>query len=284
MPLLWALVFQAMPRSEAWAEALLLAGPWVLVPLGLESARRHEGLRLAAAAALTAALALDAGLFAASLCLPWLAWTMREACQAGKQAMREPESLCAAAAWIFLVVGAAWALADRAGWRPLGFDPVLVRLTAIHFHHAGFSAPLLAAWAAGRVPGLGGRITCALMIAGVPLTALGITATRLDAWPGWETISATVMVAAGLGTAWLCARVARREPHRVARTCLAVASFSLTLGSLLALSYAWRFFRIPLLPDIPSMRAWHGSLNAIGFGLTGLVGRAWSKVDVPTGR
>jgi hypothetical protein len=187
---------------------------------------------------------------------------------------------CAASAWVFLVVGAAWALADRAGLRPLGFDPVIVRLTAIHFHHAGFTAPLIAAWvaagSAGGVLGFTGRVVCTLMIAGVPLTALGITASRLGWAPWWETGTATVMVAAALGTAALCARRVVREADRVTQGLLVVASFALTVGSVLALSYAWRFTRVALVPDIPSMRALHGSANALGFGMLGMIARARS--------
>ena len=103
VPLVWALVFQAAPRSEAWAEALLLCGPWVLVPLGLAGERRHEAPRLVAAAGLTLALCLNTGLVAAALVLPWLVWTLREAWQAGRRTSRHPVALCGAAAWAFLV-------------------------------------------------------------------------------------------------------------------------------------------------------------------------------------
>lgn len=278
VPAFWAIALHATPRSEAWAEALLLMGPWLLVPLGLPESRRHRPARLLAAGTLTLALALPHGVPAAVLSLPWLVWTLREAAYAVAERPRGAVAWCGASAWLFLGVGAAWALADRAGLRPLGFDPVIVRLTAIHFHHAGFTAPLIAAWVAAGTAGHGsgpaGKIVCALMIAGVPLTALGITASRLDWAPGWETGTATVMVLAALGTAALCSRRGVRETDGVSRTLLIAASVALTLGSVLALSYAWRFTRVPLVPDIPSMRALHGSANALGFGLLGMIARA----------
>jgi hypothetical protein len=277
VPLIWVFWFHAAPRSEAWAEALLLLGPWVLVPLGLAEARRHDPSRLLSATALTLGLAMPRCPLAAALSLPWIFWTIREAVSTLTPRPRGTIAWCAASAWLFLVVGAMWTTADRAGWQPFGFDPVIVRLTAIHFHHAGFSAPLLAAWTAQNLPGHGSRITCKLMMAGVPLTALGITASRLGWWPGWETGSATVMVAAGLATAGQCGRLSFRETDLLTRLCLMVAAVALTLGSVLALSYAWRFARVPLVPDIPSMRALHGSANAIGFGLLGLVARARSQ-------
>ena len=64
--------------------------------------------------------------------------------------------------------------AARAGLRPLGFPDVIVLMTAVDFHYAGF-ALLVLAGARRRVrgPAAGGR--CLGAVAGVPLVAAGIT-------------------------------------------------------------------------------------------------------------
>ncbi len=58
------------------------------------------------------------------------------------------------------------------------------------------------------------------------------------------------------------------------RTLFFVAGASLFFGMLLAEIYALRVFALPLpWLDIPWMRALHGTANALGFGLCGVL--AW---------
>src|ERR1700689_2369591 len=46
--------------------------------------------------------------------------------------------------FLYLPVGCAWLVASRLGLSPMGFQEPIVLLTAVHFHFAGFAAPLLA--------------------------------------------------------------------------------------------------------------------------------------------
>ena len=44
---------------------------------------------------------------------------------------------------MMLPVGGAWMAADWLAIQPMGFDSLIVRLTAAHFHFAGFVLPLV---------------------------------------------------------------------------------------------------------------------------------------------
>jgi hypothetical protein len=57
---------------------------------------------------------------------------------------------------LYLPIGGAWLVASRLGIQPLGFGDTIVLLTAVHFHFAGFAAPVLAGLA-GRTVAAGTR-------------------------------------------------------------------------------------------------------------------------------
>lgn len=298
--ILWAFALIALhpsPFEVAWAKALLLLGPLVLVPLGLFLVHLDEKDRIAvrlrrivdvvqfpAALLFGVAYLLPQGLPAAGLALPWLVttglialfglWRLRR----GSRSLSE---VCVDAGLIYLAIGGAWAVSDRLGFRPLDFDPVIVLLTAIHFHYAGFALPLVTGLAARRLDGGTARLAAAGVIAGVPLVAIGITSTQLKAGPLIESLAAWVLAAAGILTASLHLRLAF-APGRPAVRCLwTVAAVSLAGSMVLAAMYGSRFYIALSWLDIPWMRAFHGTANALGFGLAGLL--AWvmaKKFDV----
>jgi YndJ-like protein len=174
---------------------------------------------------------------------------------------------------IYLAIGGAWAVSDRLGFRPLDFDPVIVLLTAIHFHYAGFALPLVTGLAARRLDGGTARLAAAGVIAGVPLVAIGITSTQLKAGPLIESLAAWVLAAAGILTASLHLRLAFAPGRPLVRCLWAVAAVSLAGSMVLAAMYGSRFYIALSWLDIPWMRAFHGTANALGFGLAGLL--AW---------
>ena len=55
-----------------------------------------------------------------------------------------PEAMLLLAGLVYLAVGGVWTVIARAGLRPLGFPDLIVLLTAVHFHYAGFALPVLA--------------------------------------------------------------------------------------------------------------------------------------------
>lgn len=275
MWLLWTLAV----RPE-WTAVLLLLSPFVLVPLGLGLAAQPEVgpqapvLRRLAALAPVAAIggALSfvprPGLLAALISIPWLVFTAAIAL-VGVGRVMSRRTLAAPgigtdAGLMFIVVGGVWLTISRGGLNPLGFHDVIVQLTAVHFHYAGFALPIVAGFTASRL-GRSALVSVAVIV-GVPLTAAGITA---GGWLEW--VGATVMALAGVGTATLLL-LCGRHSRGTARWLITTAGISLMGGMGLALGWAWsvRFgWNFLRLDD---MAATHGSLNALGFGLLGLIG------------
>ncbi len=278
------------PVDTVWAKLLLLLAPLVLVPLGLRSVCLQSAtvasdrlrlvfvvLKLSAAIILGVAFVLPQGLLAAALALPWLTTTGLMALSGLARAWRHrrgPMSeLCVDAGLIYAFVGGFWALLDRLGMRPLDFESVIVLLTAIHFHYAGFALPVLTGLALRQVEGRFARLAGAGVIVAVPLVAVGITATKLTLGPLPECAAAMVLSGAGVLTACVYFRLAaRRACPAVTRVLWAVAAVALAGSMALATLYGLRFYLTIGWLDIPWMRAVHGTANALGFGLAGLVG------------
>jgi YndJ-like protein len=283
------------PRDVLWAKGLLLLAALVLVPLVLRllasriAPAEGEGLwffvgliQLPAAIALTVAFALPQGVVACGLSLPWLVTMGLLALIGLRRLVRHRggplSEICLAAGMVYGVVGSGWAVLDRAGVRPLGFEPVIVLLTAIHFHYAGLLLPALTGFAAREIEGRAAATACVGVIVGVPLVAVGITATQVDLGVWLECSAAWLTSAAGLMTAALYVGLAGQPRWpRAVRGLWCVAASALTLGMVLAALYAARFLvPLPWL-DIPWMRAVHGTANAMGFTLAALVG--WCLAD-----
>ena len=276
----------------AWAHALLLFAALVLVPLLLVVAedasateRSKKSLRLAARIQFPAALLLIVsfrlapGIWAVLWAVPWAAVLLTIAAAGGLRVIqRERHSLprmCGDAGLIFAAVGAAWLVADRGGIRPLGFSDIIVTLTAVHFHYAGLILPVLAGKALEQLgaPRVAGAIALGV-IAGVPAVAIGITASQLQASLTLELVAALLMAVSGMAVAVVHVWLALQDRWPVIVQCLwMVAGCSLFAGMLLAALYGVRsvFAPWPWL-DIPWMRALHGTINALGFGLCGTLG------------
>ncbi|MEE8300999.1 MAG: YndJ family transporter, partial [Candidatus Tectomicrobia bacterium] len=122
-----------------------------------------------------------------------------------------------------------------------------------------------------------GRIAClaaAGAIGGVPLVAIGITATQLGYGPLLECLAAWGMASAGLLSAGLHFQLAYRGAHPArARGLWAIAAIGLSVGMIYAVLYGSRAYLPLAWVTLPWMRAVHGSANALGFGLAATV--AW---------
>lgn len=287
------------PFETGWAQALLVLAPLVLVPLILWLTQPYPAEpRLAvllwraavasllpAALALAAAYALPRGSTAALFAVPWLVVAgILAGCGSirGYHHWRRERSgslpdLAIDAGLVYLAVGGVWALLDRWGARPLGFEPVIVLLTAIHFHYAGLCLPVLTGLAGRVVGGRTAGAAAAGVIAGVPMVAAGITLAQLGLGTALEALAAWITAVAGLLTASLYLRLASRPgAPAVARALWALAGVALGASMVLAGLYGTRAaFPVAGL-DIPRMRALHGSANALGFALAGVLG--WVSV------
>lgn len=283
------------PFDAVWARALLLLAPLVAVPLilGLTPPPGGAGrwaalpwraavvLQLPAASWLAAAQARPQGGAAALLAVPWLAVTGLVALHGLTRLLGRRyrdggtplSGLAIDAGLVYVAVGGGWALLDRWGARPLGFEPVIVLLTAIHFHYAGLCLPVLTGLAGRAIAGRTAAAAAAGVIVGVPLVAAGITATQLGLGPTLEAGAAWLTAVAGLLTAGLHLRLAIRPgAPPAARALWALAGAALVGGMVLAGLYGSRsLLPVPGL-DILWMRALHGSANTLGFALAGVLG------------
>jgi hypothetical protein len=272
------LVLGAWPGGPRGPSLLLLLAVLVLVPLTRACTVRGRD-RVAIAWAPAAALAVFAvlwptGVWAAVLALGWLAWASVAALEALWRIWRRPIRLVPATvvdiAWVYLPVGCAWLVSSRFGFRPMGFSSVIVLLTAVHFHHAGFTAPVICGLVGDLLPTKGRRpwmAAASLVVAGPPLVAVGITAS-----PVVEVMSAALL-AGGLGLLALLVLglVASQSRPRWAGALLAVAVLANMTAMGLAVAYALGEYTGQGWLDIGQMVSTHGWLNAAGFGLLGLV-------------
>ena len=182
-------------------------------------------------------------------------------------------------------MGGTWTVIARAGLRPLGFPDLIVLLTAVHFHYAGFALLVLAGLVARALGGPTARAACLGVMAGVPLVAVGITDAQLV--PGilpprlLELIASLIMAASSIVVSVLQLRLAARA-GMVALTLalMAVSGLSLLVPMALAGLYALGSFEGTTRIDIVAMLRYHGAVNALCFAVPGIL--SWHLV--PDGR
>jgi len=145
---------------------ILLLAVLVIVPLGLSAAaadqneRNSLSYRLAAfaqpfgAVAVVASFFLKQGTGAALLASAWLVVagliSIHGLSRLLSHRARTLAEISVSAGLVYLAVGSGWLIMSRLGLQPLGFGDTIVLLTAVHFHYAGFAAPILSGLA-GRV-------------------------------------------------------------------------------------------------------------------------------------
>jgi hypothetical protein len=187
----------------------------------------------------------------------------------------QPVRLAPAAAIAFMAFGAVWLVLSRAGIAPLGLSPIVVELTAVHFHFTGFAATLMAALALSslkREQSSSRQVALAaslLMITGSPVVAAGwATPFRVLQVAGAILVAAGVMATSAI-LFFRCRGLVESMPARILLRASALAPL---VPMVLAVEYsAGHVFGFPTL-DIHAMALVHGDLNALGFSLLGLAG------------
>jgi len=285
---LYLLVAQPQLMSIAWSRAMLLLAALLVIPLALPLLRdekryapllqQAERWRFLAALLLAFSLARTEGVLAVLFALPWLAVTLLIAVQGFLDLVRRQRSAVVALAMSYLAIGGVWAVCDRAGWTPLGFDREIGLLTSIHFHFAGFALPLLATLAADKLGTPAARRTAWAATIAPPLLAVGITSAHFGAPAVIETITAASMACAAIAVAWQYIKLSAQPGAEFpVRFCWTIAALMLAAAMIPAIAYGARtFLPIPWL-DIPLMRIVHGSANAFGFTLPALLGWRWQS-------
>jgi len=272
--ILLAAMLWAMPLlAYRWVHLLLLSAVLLWVPLALHwLVHKHylpeQLIKFILPAGLLFGLSLfiNAPLYSGLLVLPWAILAI--ACAGIFAFRRKPlyfHSIMVLAAFAFWVVAVAWAFAYQIGYRPFNFSPVIVLLTAAHFHFAGFLLALLTAFLlrqAECAPLV--LFSAVLVLVAMPLTAAGILHTHTGGHPFLETIAGTIMAMGAIGISIAFIFSASRAESRTVFYLRRVGGVLLSMGMVLAILFAMRpYFPIAWL-DIPFMYYTHGSLNMAG--------------------
>lgn len=280
---LWLVInMQANPHHHEWSRQVVLLAALVLVPLAFRALRYPEKSALPVALGgymLFAAMYMPVGTYSGILACGWLlicAWAFKNGVDGLLKNERTPAQWAISAGQIFLIVGGLSSVADRFGLQPLGFDAVIVLLTAVHFHFAGFIFPLLTGWVYQQKPDQISRFAALMAVISVPLTFLGITFSKISGNYIPEAVAAAAVAAAGWACGWGLLQISgnARSPWPVRILCI-IAGLSLFFSMTLALAYAIRpVYAIDWI-NIPNMRAWHGTVNALGVGVSGVLAMSY---------
>lgn len=258
----------------------------VVVPMAMILSNRLQGrsripkwIPVGAAALASSSFFVGNGGLSAALCVPWVA-----VCVAiGLEKLGNPRTLVARLAFLlphaYLVFGAGWLVISRYGGRPMDFPSVIVELTAVHFHYAGFVAPVIIAVTRNHQARARGPLLVALWLAlaASPLTAIGFVYSATIGAAGAVTFAVGLFMWALITVVVVVPQV---EPS--SRVLMSVAAGSVLLSMTLAAVYSIGVATGQHWVDIPAMARTHGILNAIGFSLCGA--GAWllaSKTRAP---
>ena len=180
---------------------------------------------------------------------------------------------------LYLPVAGGWLIIYRLGVQPFDYGETIILLTVVHFHFAGFAAPIIA--------GLTGKFLATTkyqtgkiyafvvfaIVAAMPLVAAGIT------FSPWAGLAGTLLLSSGLVTLAVLtiARVVPAISSVSARLLLLIAALSSCTAMVLACLYAYSLVAHVLILRIPTMAMTHGLLNAFGFATCSLL--AWSNIN-----
>jgi YndJ-like protein len=178
----------------------------------------------------------------------------------------------------YLMTGALWASSFLFRVSPLGFDAVIVSLTAAHFHLAGFTLTVVIRELLAHTISFWRKILITTAVTGMSLVALGITLTKLQVGISVEWMSSLLFGVLALVVAVLQGKMAWQMPIFSAKLALLFSSCCLFFGVSLAILYALRFIYPISWVTIPNMKIWHGTLNTLGFGFFGVYG--WRRLKI----
>lgn len=180
---------------------------------------------------------------------------------------------------LYLPVAGVWLIVYRLGIQPFDYGETIILLTVIHFHFAGFAAPIIAGMG-GRVlatrkhPQVVFRLSVLAIVASMPLVAAGITFSPWLGLVGTLLLTAGLVMLAVLTVGWVIPAIAPFS----SRLLLFVGALCSCAAMILACFYAYSLPLKLLIIDIPTMALTHGILNAFGFVACSLL--AWTIVKL----
>lgn len=180
---------------------------------------------------------------------------------------------------LYLPVAGGWLIIYRLGVQPFDYGETIILLTVVHFHFAGFAAPIIAGLTGKMLvatkyqPGRIYAFVVFAIVAAMPLVAAGIT------FSPWAGLAGTLLLSSGLVTLAVLtfARVVPAISSLSARMLLSIAALSSCAAMVLAFLYAYSLVAHVLILRIPTMAMTHGLLNAFGFAACSLL--AWSNIN-----
>lgn len=271
----WAALVITPEVGIELVDALLLIAVVVTVPaaaaLHPDAGPRWTPIGVAAGLPALVATAMTPGPTSGALVVPWLMLAVTLAARDAWRWLtveRTAVRLLWAVASAYLVVGAAWLLAHRLDFEPVGFGEPYVALTAVHFHHAGTLALALCLAARRWRPGDQAAAAASwITAAGPPLVAAGFLASG-----ALQILGAVVMTVGLYLLAWVVWTRVIGGLHRQAGALLTLMVVSVVVPMLLAVQWAvGTNLGTPAL-SVPAMAATHGVLNAFGVTLAGVLG------------
>jgi hypothetical protein len=269
-------------------ERMFLLAVLVVVPLGLRlsafpraNGRHSPWFRLAcwfhpvAAIAAVSALVLEPGFASGGAAAVWFLFTIALADWGVARFLArrtfELEEVCVEVALLYVVIGGVWFVVSRSALKNTGYTPEIVAMTAVHFHFAGFAAPIVAGLAGRWLPDRGSarmlwRVGALGVAAGPILVAIGISVS-----PHIEVVSAFVLAIALTLLSATVAMNAAPKLDALPATLVWMCAISLVVTMALACSYALGRFVGTNWISIEWMARTHGIANAFGFALPGLL-------------
>lgn len=191
-----------------------------------------------------------------------------------KMGIRDLPEFSISAGCMFIAVGGGWTFLRYADIRPMHFDNMIVLLTGVHFHYAGFALPILAGLAARLLQKPERHnVLIGLVVLGIPAVAVGITLG--ESAPTVEALAAIVMSLSGTLVAIQQFHLVKGLKNSHARILTLTSGCFLILGMALAFLYGIRSFspeiqmKLPIRLMIPT----HGVFNSLGFAMPALL--AW---------
>ncbi|HYV11277.1 MAG TPA: YndJ family protein [Pyrinomonadaceae bacterium] len=259
----------------------------VVVPLGLSVVADESALyKLVVFAQPVAALLtvssffVEKGVLSAVLASAWLILNILVALlglmRLTSQGFQRIEEFSIDVGLLYLPVAGAWLVIYRLGVQPFNYGEMIILLTAVHFHFAGFATPIIAGMC-GRVlahrnyPRRGFGLSVFALVAAMPLVAAGITFSPWIGLVGALLLTAGLLMLAVLTIGWIRPLIT----SRASRALLLIGAISSCAAMVLACLYAYSLATQTLIITIPGMAMTHGLLNAFGFVTCSLL--VWSQ-------
>jgi hypothetical protein len=196
-----------------------------------------------------------------------------------RQTSRSVEGAFMVAAFFYLVVGGGWLVLSRLGVTPMHLPGQIVLLASVHFHFTGFALSVFAA-ATHRASGSSsrpahaglGRFVFLFLATGIICGPLFLATGNLLMLPIVKLAGALLLTLTSFGLVAMLLPVLPAVRSSPARALLGVAAMSLVGGMILVGVYTVGEFTGRYWLLIPAMARFHGTVNALGFVLCGLLG------------